>query len=127
PKNALLSTLLFLDQFFWLGRSGIYKEKERVDLISKISLYCWMSSSICTSLVEIGELGRLSTSMKKLEKDLKGIGKHENDQDQAKVQKYNDRSLALVKASLDIVVADGLLQVAPKKNQSLCHRGFWVC
>ncbi|KAL2924996.1 Peroxisomal membrane protein 11C, partial [Bienertia sinuspersici] len=83
PKNALLSTLLFLDQFFWLGRSGIYK---------------------------IGELGRLSASMKKLEKDLKGIDKHENDQYQAKVQKYNDRSLALVKASLDIVVADGLLQ-----------------
>ncbi|KAL2938334.1 Peroxisomal membrane protein 11C, partial [Bienertia sinuspersici] len=85
PKNALLSTLLFLDQFVWLGRSGIYKNKERADLISKISLYCWMSSSVCTSLVEIGELGRLSASMKKLEKDLKGIDKHENDQYQAKV------------------------------------------
>ncbi|KAL2925741.1 Peroxisomal membrane protein 11C, partial [Bienertia sinuspersici] len=75
PKNALLSTLLFLDQFFWLGPSGIYK----------VSLYCWMSSSVCTSLVEIGELGRLSASMKKLEKDLKGIDKHENDQYQAKL------------------------------------------
>jgi hypothetical protein len=24
-KNALLSTFLFLDQFVWLGRSGIYQ------------------------------------------------------------------------------------------------------
>lgn len=39
----------------------------------------------------------------------------QNDQYQAKVQKYNDRSLALVKAALDIVVAAGLLQLAPKK------------
>ncbi|KMT00197.1 hypothetical protein BVRB_1g020130 [Beta vulgaris subsp. vulgaris] len=114
-KNALLSTFLFLDQFVWLGRSGIYKNKERTDLIAKISLYCWMSSSVCTSLVELGELGRLSASMKKLEKELKGSGKHDNDQYQAKVQKYNDRSLALVKAALDIVVAAGLLQLAPKK------------
>ncbi|KAL2903904.1 Peroxisomal membrane protein 11C [Bienertia sinuspersici] len=58
-------------------------------------------------LFTIGELGKLSASMKKLEKDLKGIDKHE---------KYNDRSLALVKAALDIVVATGLLQLAPKKS-----------
>ncbi|KAL2938223.1 Peroxisomal membrane protein 11C, partial [Bienertia sinuspersici] len=89
--------------------------KKRIDLISKISLFCWISSCSCTSLVEIGKLRRLSTSMKKLEKDLKGIDKHENDQYQAKVHKYNNRSLALVKAALDIVVAAGLHQLAPKK------------
>lgn len=33
----------------------------------------------------------------------------------AKLQKSNDRSLALVKAGIDIVVAVGLLQLAPKK------------
>ncbi|KNA13701.1 hypothetical protein SOVF_114340 [Spinacia oleracea] len=114
-KNALLSTFLFLDQFVWLGRSGIYKNKEKTDLIAKISLYCWMSSSVCTSLVEIGELGRLSVSMKKLEKELKGSEKHENEQYRAKSQNYNDRSLALIKAAMDIVVAAGLLQLAPKK------------
>lgn len=113
-KNALLSTFLFLDQFVWLGRSGIYKNKERTDLVAKISLYCWMASSACTSLVELGELARLSASMKKLDKELKGE-KHKNDQYQAKVQKYNERSLALVKAAMDIVVAAGLLQLAPKK------------
>lgn len=114
-KNALLSTFLFLDQIVWLGRSGIYKNKERADLIGKISLYCWMGSSACTTLVELGELGRLSAQMKKLEKELKGSEKHQNEQYQAKVQKYNDRSLALVKAAMDIVVAVGLLQLAPKK------------
>ncbi|KAH9732871.1 peroxisomal membrane protein 11C [Citrus sinensis] len=87
-KNALLSTFLFLDQVVWLGRSGIYK---------------------------LGELGRLSTSMKKLEKELKDSDKHKNEQYQAKLKKSNERSLALVKSAMDIVVAVGLLQLAPKK------------
>ncbi|KAI8549175.1 hypothetical protein RHMOL_Rhmol06G0006000 [Rhododendron molle] len=52
-KNALLSTFLFLDQFVWLSRTGIYKNKERAELIGRISLYCWMGSSICTTLVEV--------------------------------------------------------------------------
>ncbi|XP_052171488.1 peroxisomal membrane protein 11D-like isoform X2 [Diospyros lotus] len=114
-KNALLSTFLFLDQIVWLGRTGIYKNKERAELIGRISLYCWMGSSICATLVEIGELGRLSSSMKKLEKDLKNTNKHKNELYCSKVQKSNERSLALVKAGLDIVVAVGLLQLAPKK------------
>lgn len=114
-KNALLSTFLFLDQIVWLGRSGIYKNKERTELIGRISLFCWMGSSVCSTLVELGEIGRLSASMKKLEKELKGSDKHQNEQYRAKVQKYNDRSLALVRAAMDIVVAAGLLQLAPKK------------
>ncbi|KAH9604076.1 hypothetical protein KSS87_010416 [Heliosperma pusillum] len=114
-KNALLSTFLFLDQIVWLGRSGIYQNKEKTDVIGKISLYCWMSSSVCSTLVELGELGRLSASMKKLDKELKGSDKHQNEQYKDKVEKYNERSLALVKAAMDIVVAAGLLQLAPKK------------
>ncbi|CAL5381743.1 unnamed protein product [Camellia sinensis] len=114
-KNALLSTFLFLDQIVWLSRTGIYKDKERAELIGRISLYCWMGSSICTTLVEVGELGRLSASMKKLEKDLKESDKHKNDQYHSKLQKSNERSLALIKAAMDIVVAVGLLQLAPKK------------
>ncbi|VFQ75721.1 unnamed protein product [Cuscuta campestris] len=114
-KNALLSTFLFLDQIVWLGRTGIYKNKERAELLGRISLFCWMSSSVCTTLVEIGELGRLSASMKKLEAELKNTDKHQNEQYRNKLQKSNDRSIALVKAGLDIVVAVGLLQLAPKK------------
>ncbi|XP_074263266.1 peroxisomal membrane protein 11C [Silene latifolia] len=114
-KNALLSTFLFLDQIVWLGRSGIYQNKEKTDVIGKISLYCWMSSSVCSTLVELGELGRLAASMKKLEKELKGSDEHQNEQYKGKVEKYNERSLALVKAAMDIVVAAGLLQLAPKK------------
>ncbi|KAG7990300.1 hypothetical protein I3843_02G019300 [Carya illinoinensis] len=86
-KNASLSTFLFLDQIVWLGRTGIYKNKELTDPSGRISLYCSMGSSICSTL--IGERGRLSVSIKK--------------------------SLALIKASMDIVVAVGLLQLAPKK------------
>ncbi|KAF5451519.1 hypothetical protein F2P56_026623 [Juglans regia] len=114
-KNALLSTFLFLDQIVWLGRTGIYKNKEQTDLIGRISLYCWMGSSICSTLVEIGELGRLSASMKKLQRDLNNSDKYQNEQYRAKLKQSNERSLALIKAGMDIVVAVGLLQLAPKK------------
>ncbi|MBA0605207.1 hypothetical protein Godav_017802 [Gossypium davidsonii] len=115
-KNALLSTFLFLDQIVWLGRTGSHlQNKERTELIGRISLFCWMGSSICTTLVELGELRRLSKSMKKLEKNLKDSDKHKNEEYCAKLQKSNERTLALVKAGLDIVVAVGLLQLAPKK------------
>ncbi|CAK9134467.1 unnamed protein product [Ilex paraguariensis] len=114
-KNALLSTFLFLDQIVWLNRTGIYKNKDRTEVVGRISLFCWMGSSICTMLVEIGELGRLSASMKKLEKDLKGTDKYKNEQNCNKLQKSNQRSLALIKAAMDIVVSVGLLQLAPKK------------
>lgn len=114
-KNALLSTFLFLDQIVWLGRTGIYKNKARAEILGRISLFCWMGSSVCTTLVEIGELGRLSGQMKKLEKELKNTNKYQNEQYRSKLEKSNDRSIALVKAGLDIVVAVGLLQLAPKK------------
>ncbi|KAJ8556329.1 hypothetical protein K7X08_023087 [Anisodus acutangulus] len=123
-KNALLSTYLFLDQIVWLGRSGIYKNKERTELIARISLFCYMGSSICTTLVEIGELGRLSSSTKKLEKELKNTDKYKNEQYRSKIQKSNERSLALIKAGLDIVVAVGLLQLAPKKVTHRVTGGF---
>ncbi|XVF73277.1 hypothetical protein PTKIN_Ptkin12aG0188900 [Pterospermum kingtungense] len=114
-KNGLLSTFLFLDQIVWLGRTGIYKNKERAELIGRISLFCWMGSSICSTLVELGELGRLSASMKKLEKNLKNSDKYKNEEYCAKLQKSNERTLALVKSGIDIAVAVGLLQLAPKK------------
>ncbi|KAL3829625.1 hypothetical protein ACJIZ3_018427 [Penstemon smallii] len=114
-KNALLSTFLFLDQIVWLGRTGIYKNKERTELIGRISLFCWLGSSVCSSLVEIGEIGRLSASMKKLEKELKNTNKYKNEQYRSKLQKSNERSLSLVKSAIDLVVAVGLLQLAPKK------------
>ncbi|CAN6903485.1 unnamed protein product [Brassica oleracea] len=114
-KNALLSTFLFLDQIVWLGRTGIYKNKERAELLGRISLFCWMGSSACTSLVELGELGRLSASIKKLEKEIGNKDKHQNEQYRAKLQRSNERSLALIKAGMDFVVAFGLLQLAPKK------------
>lgn len=39
----------------------------------------------------------------------------QNEQYRAKLEKSNERSLALVKAGMDVVVAFGLLQLAPKK------------
>ncbi|OVA14169.1 Peroxisomal biogenesis factor 11 [Macleaya cordata] len=123
-KNALLSTFLFLDQIVWLGRTGIYKNKERAELIGRISLFCWLGASTCTTLAELAELGRLSASMKKLEKDLKNTDKYQNEQYRSKLKKSNDRTLALVKSTMDIVVAVGLLQLAPKKVTPRVTGGF---
>ncbi|TXG63493.1 hypothetical protein EZV62_010487 [Acer yangbiense] len=75
-------------------------------------------------LGKVGELGRLSASMKKLEKELKNSDKHKNEQYRAELKKSNDRSLALVKAAMDIVVAFGLLQLAPKKVTPHVTGGF---
>lgn len=114
-KNALLSTFFFLDQIVWAGRTGIYKNKDRTEKIGRISLFCWMGSSVCTTLLEIGELGRLSASIKKLEKEMKQADKNEDEQYLLKLKQSNERLLSLIKSSMDIVVAIGLLQLAPKK------------
>lgn len=121
-KNALLGTFLALDQIVWAGRTGIYKSKEQADLIGRISLFCFLGANVCSTLIETSELARLSISIKKLEKELKQI-KNTSAVDQAnleeqcrlKLKQSNARLLSLAKASLDIVVAIGLLQLAPKK------------
>ncbi|KAJ0964132.1 hypothetical protein J5N97_029254 [Dioscorea zingiberensis] len=114
-KNALLSTFLLLDQAVWAGRTGIYKNKEHTEKISRISLFCWMGSSVCTTIIELAELKRLSSQLKNLENDVKLNDKNEkHEQYLSKVKQSNDRLLSLVKSSMDIVVAVGLLQLAPK-------------
>ncbi|KAH7692409.1 Peroxisomal biogenesis factor 11 protein [Dioscorea alata] len=114
-KNMLLSTFLLLDQVVWAGRTGIYKNKARTEKISRISLFCWMGSSICTSIIELAEVKRLSSQIKNLEKDMKLNEKQEkNEQYLSKVKQSNDRLLSLIKSSMDIVVAVGLLQLAPE-------------
>ncbi|KAJ4905358.1 Peroxisomal membrane protein 11E [Raphanus sativus] len=113
-KNALLCTYFFLDQFVWLGRSGIYKNKILTELISGFSIFCWLGSSICIVIIEICELVRLSSSMKKMDKELKDDEKKNHDElHRAKLQKTKDRIVALIKSSMDIVVAIGLLRLAP--------------
>uniref|UniRef100_A0A0D9Z187 Uncharacterized protein n=1 Tax=Oryza glumipatula TaxID=40148 RepID=A0A0D9Z187_9ORYZ len=91
------------------------KNKERTDRIVRISLYCWMASSVCAGLVELGELKRLSKSMRKLARELRDTDKYENDQYKSKMKQSDERLLALVKAAMDVVVAVGLLQLSPKK------------
>uniref|UniRef100_M8C3H6 Peroxisomal membrane protein 11-5 n=1 Tax=Aegilops tauschii TaxID=37682 RepID=M8C3H6_AEGTA len=114
-KNAMLSTFLFLDQIVWAGRTGVYKNKERAEFLGRIAFYCFLGSNTCTTIIELAELQRLSKSMKKLEKDLKHQELYKNEQYRMKLKKSNERLLALIKSSLDIVVAVGLLQLAPKK------------
>lgn len=128
-KNALLGTFLFLDQIVWAGRTGIYKNKERTDLISKISLFCFLGANVCSTLVETSEIGRLNIAIKKLEKELKKVkntGEETKLEEQRLLQlkQSNTRKLSLAKASIDIIVAIGLLQLAPKKVTPRVTGGF---
>ncbi|KAG5399559.1 hypothetical protein IGI04_014166 [Brassica rapa subsp. trilocularis] len=52
-KNALLCTYYFLDQFVWLGRSGIYKNKLLTDLIRSFAIFCWLGSSLCNIAIQL--------------------------------------------------------------------------
>ncbi|KAK9095232.1 hypothetical protein Scep_026701 [Stephania cephalantha] len=104
---------------FWIKLFGLVEQAS-----TRISFFCWMGSSVCTSLVELAELGRLSRSMKKLEKDLKNTDKYQNEAYNDKLKISNERTLALVKAGMDIVVAVGLLQLAPKKVTPRVTGGF---
>lgn len=108
-KNALMATFLALDQVVWAGRTGIYKNKERTELISKISLYCYLGGCTCNSLLEASLLMALLFDGKK--------GNKEQSPEVTELQKEEktERLLNLIKASLDIVVAIGLLQLAPNK------------
>jgi len=53
--------------------------------------------------------------MRKLARELRHTDKYENEQYQNKMKQSDERLLALVKAAMDVVVAIGLLQLAPKK------------
>ncbi|KAL0866874.1 hypothetical protein Bca101_045992 [Brassica carinata] len=115
-RHALLFTYFFVDQFVWLGRSGIYKNKILTELIGGFANFCWLGSSICNVAIEIIELIMLSSYMKKkkIEKELKDDEKKNHDElHHAKLQKSKERILALVKSSMDIVTVIGLLRLAP--------------
>ncbi|KAH9534443.1 hypothetical protein CY35_17G005600 [Sphagnum magellanicum] len=120
-KNALVGTFFFLDQISWAGKTGIYKNEEQVELISRISLFCWMAGTFCTSVVEVAEVGRLTVSTKKVESDLKkakGTGSIEEGKLRQQRKEYQietrERTLNFIKSSLDILVAVGLLKLAPR-------------
>ncbi|CAI7879480.1 unnamed protein product [Closterium sp. NIES-53] len=121
-KSALLATFLGLDQVVWLGRSGIYQNKERSDLLAKLSLHCWMSSCGVGSVIEVCELYRLSITCAKLGKEIRRAKEKKNATEQAKLKdqllaalaKARQRQLNFVKSTTDIIVAIGLLQLAPK-------------
>ncbi|KAJ7560878.1 hypothetical protein O6H91_03G004100 [Diphasiastrum complanatum] len=120
-KNALGGTFLFLDQLVWANRTGIYENKERTEKFSRIATFCWMAGCVCTSLVEISEIGRLAAERKHIEIELKQAKQIESsdeirlkEQHLKVVEQSHTRSLNLLKSSIDIGVAVGLLQLAPK-------------
>lgn len=121
-KSVLMATFFGLDQVVWLGRTGLYQHKENTDLASKISLYCFMTGSATSSIIELCEIVRLQNKVKKAESDMRRIkdgpsspevSKLEEDK-RAAVAKQRERLLTYVKNSVDVFVGIGLLQLAPK-------------
>jgi hypothetical protein len=121
-KHACIGTFLALDQVVWLGRSGIYKNKENTDLVSRLSLYCWMAGSLTGSVVEASELVRVSLAVTSVEKALRKAKAEKGSKEQlallekrtAQSSKFQTHVLNYAKNSLDVFVAIGLLQLAPK-------------
>lgn len=105
-KSCLMATFFALDQIVWAGRTGIYKNKERTELLSKIALYCFLGGSATNSLHELGHILLLARK-KQQTKD--------SYECQLLQKQLQQRLLGWVKSSLDIVVAIGLLQLVPKK------------
>ncbi|RRT47438.1 hypothetical protein B296_00038157 [Ensete ventricosum] len=75
-------------------------------------------------LGKLGELRSTSAALKKLEKELKQDDKYKDECYRTKLKQSNQRLLSLIKASMDIVVAVGLLQLAPKKITPRVTGGF---
>lgn len=106
-KNSLMASFFLLDQVVWAGRTGIYKNKERTELISKLSLYCYLGGCTCNSLLE---LLHLLVNTKK-----RSATEKSSEERELQAKEKQERVLNLIKYSMDIVVAVGLLQLAPKK------------
>ncbi|KAH7294456.1 hypothetical protein KP509_27G001700 [Ceratopteris richardii] len=105
-KSCLMATFFALDQIVWAGRTGIYKNKERTELIAKISLYCFLGGSATNSLCELGHMIHIAR------KRQHAMGLIER---KALQKQMDEKLLGWVKSSVDIIVAIGLLQLAPKK------------
>ncbi|KAH7277058.1 hypothetical protein KP509_39G032300 [Ceratopteris richardii] len=105
-KSSFTATFFALDQIVWAGRTGIYKNKERTELISKISLYCFLGGCSTGAILEFIELFRVARKKQSAQES----------SEREELEKQLERRLLLwIKSSLDIFVAIGLLQLAPKK------------
>eukprot|EP00897_Mesotaenium_endlicherianum_P010639 jgi/Mesen1/9603/ME000659S08975 len=125
-QSALMACYFGLDQFVWLGRSGLYQNKEKTDMMSKVSLYCFMTGTATSTIIEVIELYRLSGNIKRASRELKRLKAGSSSGDEAKLREQQaaqlkrsrERTLNLIKVGLDVIVGVGLLQLAPKTVNS---------
>ncbi|KAF3325057.1 peroxisomal membrane protein 11-5-like protein [Carex littledalei] len=100
-KNLTQGTFLFLDQFSWAAKTGLYKDKKRAEQIGKISLYSWFVSCVANTIMEVCVFRPLCTiinclTIRRLE------------------LAYRDKMITLIKAFMDLTVGVGLLKLKPK-------------
>jgi len=111
-KHALLFGYFSLDSFVWFGRSSIYKNKEKTELLSKVSLYCWTVSTVVSAIIEIAEISRISAKERKKSGLVDGAA--DEAEKAADAEKIKARMIALIRSNLDTVVGIGLVGLAPE-------------
>jgi peroxin-11B len=106
-KHALLFGYFSLDSVVWFGRSNIYKNKEKTELLSKASLYCWTVSTVVSAIIEIAEISRISAKER-------GKGVIDEAERAADAEKIKTKMISLIRSNLDTVVGIGLVGLAPE-------------
>ncbi|KAJ4783874.1 Peroxisomal membrane protein 11C [Rhynchospora pubera] len=109
-KNLTQGTFLFLDQFVWAAKTGLYKDKKRAEQIGKISLYSWFISCVANTIMEFAAFWKQYNQITHLP-SMRSIDKFEIRRLELA---YRDKLITVIKASMDLVVGVGLLKVTPK-------------
>ncbi|XXG67221.1 hypothetical protein AAC387_Pa06g0619 [Persea americana] len=109
-RDKICRAIQYGSKFFSNGEPGTVQNVDKSTSLAR-KVFRIVEGQKFTRLQNFGDC---LWQLKKLEKDLKQTDKYQNDQYLKKLKQSNDR-LALVRSSMDIVVAVGLLQLAPKK------------
>ncbi|XP_078173761.1 peroxisomal membrane protein 11-5-like isoform X2 [Carex rostrata] len=109
-KNLTQGTFLFLDQFSWAAKTGLYKDKKRAEQIGKISLYSWFVSCVANTIMECAAFWKQYNQISHLP-SMRSIDKFEIRRLELA---YRDKMITLIKAFMDLTVGVGLLKLKPK-------------
>lgn len=109
-KNLTQGTFLFLDQFSWASKTGLYKDKKRAEQISKISLHSWFVSCVANTIMECAAFWKQHNQITHLP-SMRSIDKFEIRRLELN---YRDKKITLIKAFMDLTVGVGLLKLTPK-------------
>jgi hypothetical protein len=117
--KALLNALYFgADHVVWASQAGLTTNKALVDRAQKVSLYSWLGASCCTIASELTEILRAALPAILVQEPEEEDAVYLRRQ-QAAVDEINKRGLTLFHASVQALLAVGLLQLRPWKPRAV--------